>query len=197
MNDCIYTAFCTRNQCDFSCPVRGEIEYWMDRCRINMNNPVLNLDANIISKYTSILEDNKGGLVAIPAHDTLRVADILTYIAICLHGRGTAYTHGIYKLDFADFMSLQKSSFNMREEPEKLEYMKIFSRDENFLIIYNLDYIKFGDFESQMLLQLLQQRKDVEKSTYIVIPESYNILGNNSSPFYNLLLEKIREVRIG
>lgn len=195
MFDCIYTAHCIRDVCDLACQVHTEIQYWMERCDIKINNPILHCDDSKIAKAQQLIESNTGKLVTVKSKDTAEFGDILSYVAICLHGRGTALTHGIYKLNFSEFMDEIKHSWQTHSDSNKLEFMKIWANSENYLIIVGLDYIKFGDFESQTLLQLIQSRRSPEKSTFVVIPESESLVGANNSIFFTRLMDVLEEAK--
>lgn len=170
-------------QCDLACPIHAEISYWMDRCNIYMDNPILNSDPRLISSAVRVLEDNKGSSVFVRSDNTVETADRLAYCAICLHGRGTGLSHGIYNLNFSLYVDEIKRSWQTRSESEDLEYMRIWSNSSTYLIVSHMDFVKFGDFESQTLLGLLQQRMSPSKTTLCVIPDKNKLVG--SGPFFS------------
>ena len=196
MHDCIFTPYCLRPYCDLSCSVHAEISYWMERCNISMDNPVLHSSIESIQYCTSILEENKGKFVVVKCKDTVEFGDLLSYVAICLYGRGTALTHGIYKLNFAEYIEEIKHSWQLKSEPESLEFMRIWANTENYLIINGIDFVKFGDFESQTLLQLIQSRRSPQKCTILVVPERDSLVGNNTSLFFTRLKNLLQEATI-
>ena len=61
MVDCIYSPHCTWKQCDYACPIFAEISYWMERCNIDIRNPVLKSDQAAINKGIEIREGNVSG----------------------------------------------------------------------------------------------------------------------------------------
>lgn len=195
MYDCIYTAHCTRNRCDQACPVRAEIGYWMDRCKISMNNPVLKIDQEQLRKCTELLENNAGKVNVYRAKNTVATADLFCYCAICMHGSNTGLTHGVYNLNFSAFLDETKKSWQTKYESETLEFMKIWTDSSSYLIISHLDYINFGDFESQMLLTIMQSRREADKSTYIITPSSGNLIGKGNG-FYPRLLDELKGAEI-
>lgn len=196
MYDCIFTSHCTRNTCDLACSVHAEISYWMERCNIHMDNPVLLSSDDAINRAVMLIESHTGKTVSVSSKDTVFTGDLLSYVAICLHGTGTAFTNGIYKLNFSEYIDEIKRSWQTRDEPESLEFMRIWANTESYLIITGLDYVKFGDFESQTMLQLLQNRRSPNKTTFVVIPEKNSLVGSNTSGFFTQLMDQLNEVAV-
>lgn len=195
MYDCIFTPHCTRHTCDLACSVHAEISYWMERCNLGIDNPVLNTSQESIISAKNIIDYSEGKIISVYCKDTVYFGDLLSYVAICLHGKGTAFTDGIYKLNFSDYVDEIKRSWQTRQDSDKLEYMRIWTDSERYLIINGLDYVKFGDFESQTMLQILQNRRSIKKSTIIVVPETSPLVGANNSTFFTMLLDKLAEVK--
>lgn len=193
MIDCIYSPHCTWKQCDLACPIHAEISYWMERCNIDMSNPVLKCGKQAIDKAMSIIQSREGKLSVFRSKNPDIAADTLAYCAICLHGRGTALSHGIYSLNFANYIDETKRSWQSKYEPEDLEFMRIWSNSASYLIVSGLDYVKFGDFECQTLLRLLQDRRSTTKSTYIVYGKE-NLVG--SSDFFGRLLSLLKGAEV-
>lgn len=194
MFDCIFTPHCTRTNCDFACPIHAEITYWMERCNIEIDNPVLLSTDTELKEAQKIIDSSLGCIRAIEASDTTKMGDLLSYVAICLHGIGTAFSNGIYKLNFSNYIESIKRSWQTREEPSNLEYARIWSESARYTIINGLDYVKFGDFESQTLLQILQSRKSAQKATILVIPGIDQLVGQHTSVFFTRLLSVLEEV---
>ena len=179
-----------------ACPIHAEISYWMERCNISIDNPVLKSDQCDIDYAIKLIESNVGKSISIKAKDTAITGDLISYVAICLHGIGTAFTQGIYKLNFSEYLDEIKRSWQSKTEGEKLEYMRIWTDSEKFLIINGLDYVRFGDFESQTLLQILQNRRSADKTTIIVLPDRTHLVGANNSAFFGILIDKLNEVSV-
>ena len=83
-----------------------------------------------------------------------------------------------------------KKSWSTKSETSDLEYMRIFSSSAKVLIISNIDYVNFRDFECQTLLTLLQSRASSEYTTFIVSPPVESLVGD--SLFFGKLTEIIR-----
>lgn len=190
MIDCIYSPYCTYKQCDLACPTHAEISYWMERCNIDMNNPVLHASPEKIKLVRNILDDNRS-IQIINANDTVLTADLICYCSICLYGKNTALNGGIYNLNYSEYIESIKRSWQTKYESEELEFMRIWSNSSDRLIISHMDYVKFNDFECQTLLTLMQSRDKPNKHTYIVVPKDLNQLYGNGH-FYSILLNKFR-----
>lgn len=191
MNDCIYSANCTYKQCDLACPAHAEIRYWLDRCDIDKNSAVFKVSKDQLNQAIRELETHDGKVFTFRANDTVKASDTFSYCAICLHGRGTAFTGGVYRLNFHKYIDEIRKSWNTRYESDWLEYARIWSASADYLIISHLDYIRFNDFESQTLLTLMQDRVKPNKTTVVIVPEKLNLVGNGQ--FYEHLLDILEE----
>ena len=67
--------------------------------------------------------------------------------------------------------------------PEAFEYEQIFIAKAKLLVISNIDYVKFGDFQAQTLLNLIHTRKTNGLQTIIVSPKLNTLVG--SGPFFD------------
>lgn len=168
MNNCIYTPYCTYKQCDLACPANTEISYWMKRCGISMKNPCLSASKNKIDRARELLDEHSGETCYYKSSNPIEAADIFCYTAICLHGRGTALGNGIYHLDYASYIDKIKDSWNDHIESYDLQMIKVWINAAKYLFISNLDYVKFGDFESQTMLKLFNDRRDSDKTTFLI-----------------------------
>jgi hypothetical protein len=73
--------------------------------------------------------------------------------------------------------------------------MKIWNQSAKYLIISNLEYIKFSDFESQTLLSLLQSRDKPDKTTFIILSKREPLVGTDSI-FFSRLKHRLEEVTV-
>lgn len=194
VHNCIYTSLCDKQNCDRSCARNAEISYWMERCNIEMNNPILK-NTSEFTVYRNIIDNSIGKIKIVNAKDTVKSGDFLCYVAISLHGTGLAFSKGIYKLNFSEYIEKLKDSWNSRYESESLEYMRIWLKSERYVIINGMDYVRFGDFESQTLLQIMQSRRSVDQSTILVIPGIDQLVGVPTSVFFTRLIDKLNEVK--
>ena len=191
MYNCIFTAHCTEQFCDKSCPTLVETSYLLERNGIEMDDPIFAVSDDVLKKFSNILDEYDGkvytSLVSGSRYTTAQVADIITYVAICKNWRGSRLHCTVYNLRFSKYLDELKKSWSAKSEPETLEYMRIFSESAKVLIISNLDYVNFGDFESQTMLNLLQERQSREFTTILVSPPINQLVSTKGSVFFNRL----------
>lgn len=192
MHDCIYTPYCTYKQCDLACPNRAEVNCWFKRCRLDMSNNCLHTNIRNIEKAEDLLSNKYGETVWFPTDNPSDASDTICYVAICKYGKGTALGNGIYNLDFAKFIDMIKESWNTHFETDNLVQMRVWSLSANYLVISNLDYVRFQDFESQTLLRLLNDRRDYTKTTVVVTSKEPLVGSGNFFPRLTSLLKGVK-----
>lgn len=195
MHDCIFNAHCIELFCDKSCPALTESTYLLERNNLKFNNKVFQASISDIDSATDILEQSKGsvGVKIVKDGSTNDVADLLTYCSICQNWQGSRLHCNVYNLRFSKYLEDLKKSWNSRSDSEDLEYVQIWSRSAKVLIISNIDYVDFGDFQSQTLLNLLQERQSSEFTTIIVSPPLDLLVSTRSSIFFSRLIKQLSE----
>lgn len=195
MYNCIYSGHCFEyNKCDKSCPVLAQTSYLLERNGIGMNNDVFKLKPDIIQKYSSILAKCRGSVkTVITNSSTSSVADILAYCNICETWKGSQLHCTTYNLKFSQYLeSLQKSWSN--NQPSDFDYVKIWTNTAKLLIISNIDYVNFKDFQCQTLLSLLQSRSNSDLTTIVVSPQLTNLVGDG--PFFARLCDVLKKQKV-
>lgn len=178
MKDCIFCEYCRDTICDQSCPSYVEMSFLLERNNIATSNSVFSRSTSAIAEYSTLLEKHSGKIKAVQTKmSTVQTADMLTYCACCKYFRGSRLNTVVYNLKYAWYIDAIKQSWSMKEEPSDLQYAKIWSSTTETLIISGMDYVNFGDFECQTLLQLLQQRESKHKTTFLIIPEIRQLIG--------------------
>lgn len=181
MYNCIFSAHCTENMCDNSCPTLVETSYLLERNGISMKSSVFNQDEDTIKSADMIINAATDTIKSVlTTGDTVQVAEILTYCAICRNWQGSRLHCNVYNLRYSKYIEELKKSWTTKIEPESLEYMRIWSNSAKVLIISHLDFVNFGDFESQTLLNLLQSRQNTSQTTIIVSPPVSALVGKRS-----------------
>lgn len=176
MTDCIYSAYCVESQCDTACPIYVQTSYLLERNSIDMNSNVFQADRESIQKSLDILEKASGRQVTVCSKNTVDTAELLTYCAICQNWYGSKLHCNVYNFKFSKYLDLLKQSWSIGESDE-LKYMRVFSNSSKILIISNIDYVSFNDFESQTILNLLQSRLNNNQTTIIVSPYTNLLVG--------------------
>ncbi len=196
MHNCIFNAYCTENFCDRSCPTLAETSYLLERNNIDMNSSVFQATDSEVQTMLNVLNKSQGKLGAYIANksmNTVYASELLTYVAICSNWQGSRLHCDVYNLKYSKYVDELKKSWSLRAEPEDLEYMRIWSESAKILIISNIDYVNFGDFESQTLLNLLQTRQIAKLTTIFVTPSLGSLVSSKSSSFFSLLKSQISE----
>lgn len=191
MQNCIFSGHCSQQVCDKSCPTLAETTYLLERNNIAMNSDVFHADVKQVAKYSSMLESCDGKLKTVISKNTVQDADLITYCSICKNWKGSRLHCTVYNLKYSQYIEMLKKSWSAKSETSELEYMRIFSSAAKVLIISNIDYVNFRDFECQTLLTLLQSRAGSEFTTIIVSPPTSSLVGD--SPFFGRLTEIIKE----
>lgn len=172
MQNCIFNAHCTEEICDQSCPVFVETSYLLERSGISMNSPVFRSSESDIRLASDVLKEFNGKFGVFKADDTVKYSELLTYCAICQNWKGSRLHCTVYNLKYSTYLDDEKKSWSYNSPSDDLEYAKIWSNSAKVLIISNFDYISFGDFESQKLLNLIQTRSQNGLTTIMVSPSA-------------------------
>lgn len=187
MHNCIFSAHCTESYCDRSCPILAETSYLLERNNIGMSSQVFAESAANIDKCCKLLSDVKG-FVVYKCDDTVKWAELLTYCAICQNWKGSQLHCAVYHLKYSKYLDKLKESWSSNETTD-LDYIKIWSQTSKILIISNLDYVNFGDFESQTILNLIQERNSAGLTTLLIAPPS-GLITKSSASMLSVMLKK-------
>lgn len=197
MRNCIFSAHCTEAFCDKSCPAFVETSYLMERNGISLNSFVFSDRSINYAEVGKILQGISGQLGAFivdgKSFSTVQYAEIFTYCAICQNWNGNRLHCSVYNLKYSTYIEELKKSWTTRVEPESLEYMRIFSASAKVLIISNFDYVSFGDFETQTLLNLIQSRQTGDKTTLLITPPVNRLVSSKWNQFMDPLRRRLTE----
>ena len=177
MNDCIFSPHCTEFVCDKSCPILVETSYLLERNGITTNNGVFNTPPNDISDALDILHSVNNNLGVVISDNTISQSNLLTYCAICENWQGNRLHCTVYHLKFSNHLDLIQRSWSSKDVPEILEYEQIWSSTAKILIISNLDYVQFKDFQAQTLLNIIHNRNNNGLTTIVVTPKIQTLIG--------------------
>lgn len=191
MYNCIYSGHCSQHMCDKSCPTLAETTYLLERNNIAMSSDVFHQNPEVIENYYNMLIQSEGKLKTVISKSTVNDADIITYCSICQKWRGSRLHCSVYNLKYSKYIESLKQSWSSKTESSDLAYTRIWSESAKVLIISNLDYVNFKDFECQTLLTLLQSRASSEFTTIIVTLPISSLVGN--SPFFGKLVELMKK----
>lgn len=200
MYNCIFNGHCIEEtSCNASCPVLAQTSYLLERNDIKMTNPVFSMSDKELSKYFNILSQAAGrtACVTVPAGEfTNKTADALTYCAICDNWRGSQLHCTVYNLKFAQYLDTLQSSWSFgSDSSDMVNQMKVWIANARVLIVSNLDFINFKDFQSQTLLSLLQSRVGMDLTTIVVTPTLSSLVGEGQ--FFSRLTSILTKQKVG
>ena len=200
MINCIFTGHCIEEQpCNTSCPALAQTSYLLERNGIKMSNPVFKMSPSEILKYRSILAESAGKCTSFIVQNgdfTNQAADALTYCAICENWRGSQLHCTVYNLKFAQYIETLQSSWSFGDDSsDKVNQMKIWVEKARVLIVSNIDFVNFKEFQSQTLLSLLQSRVGMDLTTIVVTPPVSSLVG--SGQFFPTLTSILNRQKVG
>lgn len=195
MYNCIFTAHCTELVCDKSCPILVETSYLLERNEIDIDSFVFKkneFDSDSMLKALDKCKSGLGTYVVPNSTNTVRCADMLTYCAICQNYRGSQLHCTVYNLKYSRFLDSLRNSWSGNNSDEQLDYIRIWIETAKVLIVSNFDYVNFGDFECQTLLNLIQSRQTKNLSTVLVSPSINNLMSSKGSIFLKSLKDMMK-----
>lgn len=200
MYNCIFTGHCIEEQpCNTSCPALAQTSYLLERNDIKMNSPVFKMSDAELQKYYHLLDESIGKTTSVIVANgdfTNQAADALTYCAICDNWRGSQLHCTVYNLKFTKYLETLQNSWSFGDDSsDRVSQMKIWVNNARVLIISNLDFINFKDFQSQTLLSLLQSRVGMDLTTIVVTPPISSLVGDGQ--FFSRLTSVLGKQKVG
>lgn len=183
----MFSGHCIKATCDQSCPALVESSFLLEQNNITINSDVFHANPTLLAKYNKIVENSEGKLQTVIAINTNSVAELLTYCGICKYWRGSRLHTSVYNLKLSQYLEGIQNSWSGSSNLDALEYQKIWVSKAKLLIISNIDFVNFKDFQCQTLLSLLQSREKPDMGTIVVSPTTQSLVG--SGLFFNRLHE--------
>lgn len=188
MNNCMFSGHCIKEQCDQSCPSLAESSFLLEQNSISINSSVFHTDVALLNKYSKVIDNSETKtLQTVIAKNTNAIAELLAYCGICKYYRGSRLHTTVYTLKLSQYLEKIQGSWTGSSNLDDLDFQKIWVDKAKLLIISNIDYVNFKDFQCQTLLNLLQTRDKPGFSTIIVSPQTQSLVG--SGLFFNRLQE--------
>jgi len=196
MVNCIFAGHCfEQSQCDSSCPVLAQTSYLLERNNIQLNSPVFHATPSELRRCISILDNSAGSIRTVVENmSTNALSDLLTYCAICQHWRGSQLHCTVYNLKYAQYLEAVQKSWSSNGDSEELDYVKIWISSAKVLIISNIDFVNFKDFQCQTLLSLLQSRMNPDLTTIVVSPQISTLVGDG--PLFARLTDLLSKQKV-
>lgn len=199
MYNCIFSGHCTEDgHCNTSCPALAQTTWLLEQNKISMNNPVFRMDLKDLNKYTNLLSVSAGRIATVVVTGGLmtnQAADALTYCAICENWRGSQLHTTVYNLRYAQYLDETQKSWSFNSDDSTVEYIKMWTQKAKVLIISNIDFVNFRDFQCQTLLSLLQSRSNTGLTTIVVSPPFSSLVGD--SQFFGRLTDTLKKQKVG
>lgn len=186
-NNCPFKQYCRQNQCKIICADLVEYEYLMERNGLLNNKSVLSFSTKCLQHASECLVASEGGYKVVISDNTSDTASCLTYAAICNHYKGNTLHCSVYHLNFMEYINRIQQSWSINGSDDDLDYINIFIDKAKIVIVSNIDFMQFKDFQAQTLLNLAHNRKLHGLSTIIVSPNLNSLVG--SGPFFSRLKE--------
>ena len=194
MYNCIFSGHCIKESCDQSCPSLAEASFLMEQNGISINSGVFHSDPELLAKYNKVIDNSETTpLQTVLVKNTNAVAEILAFCGICKYYRGSRLHTTVYNLKLSQYLEKVQNSWSGSSSLDDLEYQKIWVSKAKLLIISNIDYVNFKDFQCQTLLSLLQSRDKPDMATIIVSPNQPLV---GSGLFFTRLQELINRTKV-
>ena len=189
MHNCMFTGHCIKSACDQSCPALTESSFLLEQNSIGLNSSVFHADPTLLQKCNKIVENAEGKLQTVISKNTNATAELIAYCGVCKYWKGSRLHTAVYNLKLSQYLEGIQNSWSGSSNLDDLEYQKIWVAKAKLLIISNIDFVNFKDFQCQTLLTLLQSRDKPEIGTIIVSPQTQTLVG--SGLFFNRLQETL------
>lgn len=191
VTDCVFDSFCTKSLCDRSCPQWAQMDYLMMRNGLTSSSRPFKMKMDSLQKYIDLYEAVQGSSCAVVCSDPVKSSEVMSYVSVCNNWNGSAMRVRSYHLLFSKYIQSVQAGWNGKKSDET-DYMDIWSKSSNVLVVSDVDYVNFKDFQSQALLQLMQDREREGKTTIIFCPKLDSLSG--SGKLFNLLVSKLRNI---
>lgn len=194
---CMYSNICTESHCDFTCIKGITSNMYIKESDFPLYSSVFMnyyTDEDFM-KFGNIIKDCRRSFSVILSKGRKYLSDAFFYTAMVLENYHSLYWPEAFLLNYRKYTDAYKRSWKTGEEPYELRRSRYNAEHCCTLIITGLDTMIFGDFESQTLLALLEDRNKAKQSTIIVISDVDNINTNSHSTttFVRSLRDELRK----
>lgn len=194
---CMYCNICTEYECNFTCIKGVTSGYYVDASNFPLySSEFMNFytDEDFV-KFGKIIKDHRRGYGVVVSKGRKYLADAFFYAAMVIENYHSLYWPEAFMLNYRKYTDSYRRSWTTGEEPDSLQEARYNAEHCCTLIITGLDTMIFGDFESQTLLALLEDRNKAKQSTILVMSDVDNINTNSRSTttFVRSLREELRK----
>ena len=176
---CPFKQYCRKAICKNVCADWAEIQYLLERNNLDKNSEIYATPAKDFQKLSEWLTAASTTHRVVISDNTVDTASRLSYAAICQHWKGNAFHCAVYNLNFMEYLNRTQQSWAGGND-EELEYINIFIQKAKVLIISNIDFVQFKDYQAQTLLNIVNNRKIYNQSTITVSPKLNSLVGSGT-----------------
>lgn len=196
-HQCMYSNVCTEYECNRTCIKGVTSEYYVNASNFPLySSEFMNYynDEDFV-KFGNIIKDHRRGYGVVVSKGRKYLSDAFFYAAMVIENYHSLYWPEAFMLNYRKYTDAYKRSWTTGEEPDSLQEARYNAEHCCTLIITGLDTMIFGDFESQTLLALLEDRNKAKQSTILVMSDVDNINTNSRSTttFVRSLREELRK----
>lgn len=196
-HQCMYCNICTEYECNFTCIKGVTSQYYVDASNFPLySSEFMNFytDEDFV-KFGNIIKDHRRGYGVVVSKGRKYLSDAFFYAAMVIENYHSLYWPEAFMLNYRKYTDAYRRSWTTGEEPDSLQEARYNAEHCCTLIITGLDTMIFGDFESQTLLALLEDRNKAKQSTIIVMSDvdSINTNSRSTTTFVRSLREELRK----
>lgn len=196
-HQCMYCNICTEYECNFTCIKGVTSQYYVDASNFPLySSEFMNFytDEDFV-RFGNIIKDHRRGYGVVVSKGRKYLSDAFFYAAMVIENYHSLYWPEAFMLNYRKYTDSYRRSWTTGEEPDSLQEARYNAEHCCTLIITGLDTMIFGDFESQTLLALLEDRNKAKQSTIIVMSDvdSINTNSRSTTTFVRSLREELRK----
>ena len=196
-HQCMYCNICTEYECNFTCIKGVTSQYYVDASNFPLySSEFMNFytDEDFV-RFGKIIKDHRRGYGVVVSKGRKYLSDAFFYAAMVIENYHSLYWPEAFMLNYRKYTDSYRRSWTTGEEPDSLQEARYNAEHCCTLIITGLDTMIFGDFESQTLLALLEDRNEAKQSTIIVMSDvdSINTNSRSTTTFVRSLREELRK----
>lgn len=187
---CTCSGQCAKDECDMSCSKNTMLQLHLEKSNIDNVSPAFSICSENMEKFWDIISSTNGTYRIIQCKKASKCAEYMTYCAICKLGYNRGSSISVYHLDYNSYVQMIKDSWS-GGVTMKLREIQAFVSSAAVLIVSGIDYCVFNDFECQTLMQILDERQKIGKSTLYLVSDITFLAGKGS--FFPSMKQKFKE----
>lgn len=196
-HQCMYSNVCTESHCDFTCRKGNTCHLFIKESNFKLYSSVfMNYYTDQdFQKFGNIIKSCRRTYGVIMSKGRKYLTDAFFYAAMNVERNRLSYWSDAFLLNYRKYIDAYKRSWTTGEEPFELRRSRYNAENCSTLIIHGLDTMIFGDYESQTLLALFEDRNKARQSTIVIMSDVNNIntSSHSTTTFVKILREELRK----